>query len=262
MPTLAMLCISAPLLGITGCIAGKTAGDKPLSYDAVRRNIIVDGDASDWEGIKGNAVRGEKQLWIAEKELLIRKSWHGNEDHSFNWRSAWDGNRFYFLVEVTDDHVQPGPAEPFSWLNECVEIQIDPKNQEGQRITGVVAATPVEERIGKPINGYEMHFLFDSPPKVYLDDTKAVYRIEDDQNAMFADKWDGQIKARKTDKGYLLEIGFSVPGLKLKPGKVVGVELAVGDNDGASRKSLMTWTGKQVEFWITMDHFGKMTLVK
>ena len=107
-----------------------------------------------------------------------------------------------------------------------------------------------------------MHFLPCSPPRVYLDDTKAVYRLENAQTEMFFRQWDGQIKTRQTDKGYLLEIGFTVPDLKLKPGMVVGLDVAVGDDDGNQRKSLMTWTGKQVAFWITMDYFGKMKLVK
>ena len=33
------------------------------------------------------------------------------------------------------------------------------------------------------------------------------------------------------------------------------------DDDGDGRKSLQIWTGRQVDFWITMDHYGKLRLV-
>ncbi len=244
---------------ISGCASHHTAIDKRLEYNAVERNIKIDGDVRDWKGIKKNVVQGADYLWINED--LLPEKWAGNNDLSFSWSGAWYGNKFYFLVEVTDNNLQPCIRE-FSWINDCVEVLFDPRNLEGERITGVSVDTPIPDRIGKKINGYEIHFLPCDPPKVYLDDTQVVYRLENEQTRMFYEQWDGEIKTRLTDNGYLLEIAFTVPDLDLKPGMVVGLDLAVGDDDGNERKSLMTWTGKQVAFWITMDFFGKMTLVK
>ena len=45
-------------------------------------------------------------------------------------------------------------------------------------------------------------------------------------------------------------------------GTVLGVETDVCDDDGDGRKSLQIWTGRQVDFWITMDHYGKLRLVE
>ncbi len=258
-----MICLSLVntliLFGVLGCGIEQLEVDKQLQYNALQRQIKVDGDISDWQGIAKNIVQGADHLWTNED--LTREKWRGNDDHSFSWRGAWYKDKFYFLIEVTDDNLQPCTRE-FSWINECVEIQFDPRNLEGERIAGVVAATPIPERIGKKINGYEMHFLPCSEPRVYLDDTKAVYRLENAQTQMFTDQWAGEIETRRTDKGYLLEIGFTVPDLKLKPGMTVGLDVAVGDDDGNARKSLMLWTARQVPFWITMDYFGKMKLVK
>jgi hypothetical protein len=43
-------------------------------------------------------------------------------------------------------------------------------------------------------------------------------------------------------------------------------KVTVGDDDGNGRKSLLLWTrkwtGKQVDFWITMDYYRQMTLVE
>lgn len=252
-----LICILIILI-ILGCTSQQKVVENRLQYNAVERNITIDGDISDWEGIDRNVVEGADSLWINED--LSREKWAGNEDLSFSWSGAWYGNKFYFLIEVIDNDVQPCIRE-FSWINDCVEIQFDPKNLEGERITGVSVDTPIPDRVGKEINGYEMHFLPCEPPKVYLDDTQAVYRLENEQTKMFYEQWDGEITRKLTDNGYVLEIGFSVPDLELEPGMVVGLDVAVGDDDGSERKSLMIWTGKQVAFWITMDHFGKMTLV-
>jgi len=242
-----------------GCTSQQPdTGDRP-QYKAVKRKIEVNGDIRDWQDIDRNVVQGAEYLWIDE-DLPLEK-WGGNKDLSFAWRAAWYKNKFYFLIDVTDNKPQPCTRE-FSWINDCVEIQFDPRNLEGQRIDGVSVDTPIPERIGKKNNGYEMHFLPCSPPRVYLDDTQAVYRLENAQTQMFFNQWDGEIETQRTDHGYLLEIGFTVPDLTLEPGMIVGLDVAVGDDDGHERKSLMTWTGKQVAFWITMDHYGKMTLVE
>jgi hypothetical protein len=246
------------IYALSGCILHHQAVDSCLQYNAVKREIKVDGDSGEWEGIKRNIVQGVSHLWINEE--LPREKWEGNRDLSFSWSGAWYGNKFYFLIEVNDNNLQPCIRE-FSWLNDCVEIQFDPRNLKGERITGVSVDTPIPDRIGKKINGYEMHFLPCDPPKVYLDDTQEVYRLENEQTQIFYEQWDGEIKRKLTEKGYVLEIGFSVPDLQLRPTMIVGLDVAVGDDDGNERKSLMLWTGKQVPFWITMDYFGKMILV-
>jgi len=250
------------LLGLFGCSSDEQTSTEPrLRYDTVKKNINVDGDPSDWIGIEQNNVQGPELLWVDAKEGLPAKNWKGNDDLSFCWRSAWYNDKIYFLVEVTDNNPQSCIRE-YSWLNDCVEIQFDPRNRGGERIESVSADTPIQDRIGKKINGYEMHFLPCSPPRVYLDDTKTVYRLENYQNDIFVNEWAGEIKTRKTANGYLLEIGFRVPGLNLKPGMRMGLDVAVGDDDGNGRKSLMLWTGKQVPFWITMDYYGKLKLTQ
>ena len=243
------------VLGACGC----NMEGRHLRYHAVKRQIEVDGDASDWMDAKGNVVQGSDHLWFGQG--LIPEKWQGNEDHSFCWKAAWFDNKLYFLIEVTDDNLQPCIRE-CSWLNDCVEILLDYKNREGQRIEGVVTSTPLEERLGKNLRGYELHFLPCSPPRIYISDVKAIYRLENAQNEMFYNEWDGQAEIKQTNIGYVMEVGFRVPGLELKPDMVMGVDVAVGDDDGNERKSLMLWTGKQVDFWITMDNYGKMILVE
>jgi len=251
--------ISLSIIVLYGCAHKTPTVPRQPHYNTVERNIKVDGNIKDWQGIEKNLVQGAKHLWIGQGMTLDK--WHGNNDHSFSWRAAWFQNKIYFLVEVTDNNFQPCIRE-YTWLNDCVEIQFDPRNLAGDRIENVTVDTPLQERIGKRLRGYEMHFLPCSPPRVYLDDTKTIYRLENVQNDIFFHQWNGEIETKRTDKGYLLEIGFSVPQLKLAPDMIMGLDVAVGDDDGQERKSLMLWTGRQVPFWITMDQYGSLTLTK
>ena len=245
---------------IIGCFKQQNINNsKIFQYDILEKKIIVDGDASDWFGVNKIVVEGADHLWLGQDMIL--EKWHGNEDLSYSWRSTWFGNKLYFLFEIDDNNFQK-PKQEYSWLNDCVEIQLDPRNLGGSRIEGVDKNTSLNDRFGKKQRGYELHFLPSFPPRVYLKDTVSIYYSNEPQNDMFTEKWSGEIKVRKTDFGYMMEFGFSVPDLKLKPGFIMGIETAVGDDDGDGRKSLMIWTGKQVDFWINMDNYGKVKLIQ
>jgi hypothetical protein len=63
-----------------------------------------------------------------------------------------------------------------------------------------------------------------------------------------------------TESGSILELGFSIPETSLQKGTALGIEIAVCDDDGNSRKSLLTWTGIQNDYWVKMDKYGKLIL--
>ena len=227
--------------------------DSLLTINILRREILVDGDVSDWDGIVAHVVTGEKNLWIGQG--MTRKKWQGDQDLSFRWRSAWNENRLYFLFEVTDDkHIDP-PQQPNSFLNDCIEILLDHRNRDGLRV--------VEDNNIKTLRGYEMHFLPSSPPQVFLDDALSpMYPMDKPQNELFENSWQGEVSVRKISGGYIMEIGFSIPGINLERDLELGMDVAVCDDDGNGRKALQIWTGKQVDFWITMDYYGSFKLVE
>ena len=221
------------------------------TYDIVKREIKIDGDLADWNGVEANAVGGRRHLWYGQD--MTPAKWRGDKDHSYSWRATWNGNRLYFLFEITDDNVIVPPQQPNSFLNDCIEILLDPKNTGGNR---------ADETDGKKtLNGYEMHFLPGEKQLVFVDDALSpLYPIASPQNELFKKQWNGETAFKKTPGGYVMEIAFSIPGVQLKPDMVMGMDTDTCDDDGASRKSLQIWTGKQVDFWITMDHYGKVTL--
>lgn len=248
------------LVLLVGCTSSGDQNESPekpqLNHpkcDVVKRQITVDGDPSDWEGVEANVVAGEEHLWFGQD--MTREKWHDDADHSYRWRAAWHDNKLYFLFEVTDDrHIDP-PTQENSFLNDCIEILLDPKNQKGER--------KVEQDGKETLRGYEIHFLPTSPVVAFVDDALSPqYPMDSPQTKLFEEEWSGEAAMQKTDDGYLVEIGFSVPELTLEPGIVFGLETGVGDDDGEGRKSLQMWSGNQVDFWITMDHYGEATLVE
>lgn len=254
-----MACLLSGMVMIVGCAeSNKSASVTVPQYDVLQAEIKVDGIVSDWEGIKANVVRGSKYLWIGQG--LTLDNWKGNDDLSFSWKAARKGNTLYFLIDVTDDKVVE-PAQEFSWMNDCIEIYLNPGNLKGVRIANADVSTPIAERVGKDIRGYETHFLPAAQPKVFLDDTVSTYETVNPQNKMFEDKWKGKVVKVKSDHGYIMEIEFTVPGSKIIEGGKMGIDVGVCDDDGDGRKSLMLWTADKGHFWIDMDNWGNLKFV-
>ncbi len=223
-----------------------------LRYQFAHKKITVDGDPSDWEGVQENVVEGPEHLWFGQG--MTPDKWHGNQDLSFRWRGAWYGDKLYFLFHVTDDHVIDPPRQPLTWLNDCIEIQLDPLHLGGPR---------KEQVDGKErLRGYEMHFVPTSTPVIIVNDVLTPgYPIDRPQNDLFKTRWAGEFAVRRTPTGYLAEIAFSVPGVRLHGGKTLGLDVAVGNDDGQSRKALQIWSGNRGEFWLNMDDHPEVTLV-
>jgi hypothetical protein len=238
-------------------IERQAAAHPAVCCELHRRSIKVDGAITDWNGIRVNVVEGADHLWFGQG--MTRQQWHDNRDLSYRWRGAWNDNKLYFLFEVNDDKAVEG-GQPFSYLCDCVELYLDYANRGGRR---VIVADGRDDWFAKcdprELMGYEMHFLPTAPPRVYLDHAHQ-YALANPQTNEFRRKWDGQTAVKRTANGYLIEMGFSVPGVKLKPNVVMGIETGVCDDDGAGRKAIMMWTGTKGDFWVTMDQYGKVTL--
>jgi len=217
-------------------------------YMVHNKNIIVDADTVDWAGVPSNSVCEASHLWIGQG--MYKEYWKGPSDLSFTWRAAWHQNTLYFLFMVTDDVISQF-NQSYTWLNDCVEIFLDPHNSKGIR------KDTVNGKIR--LHGYEMHFLPSQPAHCFLHDDQT-YFTSKNQDKDFINIWNGKIAVKYTSNGYIMELAFSVPGLKLTKGAKLGFETAVDDDDGNGRKSLLTWTGLQTDFWISMDKYGVLTL--
>jgi hypothetical protein len=216
---------------------------------AVEKKINVDADTSDWIGITPETVNQISHLWLGQG--MYEEYWKGPYDHSFTWRAAWNGNKLYFLYVVTDDKISPFD-HPETWLNDCIEICLDPELTHGVRKSNINGTTKLA--------GYETHFLPMQPPHAFLHDENLIYNIAKPQDDDFRTLWNGEMAVSYTKTGYIFELAFSIPGKSLQKNSIIGLETAVCDDDGNSRKSLLTWTGIQTDYWISMDNYGVLTL--
>lgn len=219
--------------------------------------ITVDGETADWKDVPGTTVQTEDHLWCGEG--LPQGAWTGKDDLSYTWKTAWNDGKLFFLFEVIDDTLSNFDQE-YAWLNDCIEIYVDPHKLGGERITGIGSDNTLEDRVGREMRGYEMQFLPSDPPKVYVDDSKGIYFTDTDQNELYKEEWKGEVVAKKTSNGYLMEMAFTTPGARFDSGREIGVDVGICDDDGAGRKSLLLWSGYKGEFWLTMDNFKSMRL--
>lgn len=221
-----------------------------------KRSITVDGQNCDWKGIPEHVVETEDRLWFGQG--MTRENWNGPKDLSYRWKVAWDGDRIFFWVDVTDDRIVPG-KQPYSYLSDCIEIYVDYRNQGGTRVVPKNDRESwFDEYHKEEMRGYELHFLPTVPVIVNVDH-RDKYSVEHPQTDIFHDKWQGETALIVRDGGYSMEIGFSMPHHGWSAGDDIGLELGVCDDDGDGRKSIMMWTGTKSDFWITMDEYGKAT---
>jgi hypothetical protein len=82
------------------------------------------------------------------------------------------------------------------------------------------------------------------------------------QNDLFRNQYAGEIAVRRNARGYVMEIGFKLPGTAVGDGTMLGIDTDVCDDDGKGRESLLIWHSGQVNFWLTMDHYGTVVLRK
>ena len=147
-----------------------------------------------------------------------------------------------------------------SYLCDCIEIYLDVANRGGQRVVVLDGRTDWFAKCDpQELRGYELHFLPSEPPQVYLDHTNQ-YALDKPHTERFRRAWNGEVATQRTATGYVAEIGFTVPGVALQPGQVLGVETGVCDDDGQGRESILMWTGTKTDFWLSMDAYGKATL--
>lgn len=225
--------------------------EKNLNYRVIQREIEIDADITDWKGLEAETVKERDHLWIGQGMEI--ENWQGPADLSFKWRAARSGNSLYFLFEVSDDTISPFNRDN-TWLNDCIEICIDPENRSGRRkdtIDGEIS-----------LRGYELHFLPSQPAHAYLNDERSPYFVAKPQDEIFKTRWNGEMAVRYTPNGYIMELAFTLPDIELVNGVELGIEMAVCDDDGNGRINLMTWTGIQADYWLSMDSYGSLVIGK
>ena len=256
------------------------------TYYAVKRTrpIKIDGDLSEWTGVKGFEMAQEKFFFIGQGMSSAR--WKGPQDLSATFWVQWDEQYIYIAVEVTDDKVtEPHGSlakglETGSWDDDGVELMFDNDGCGMPRYY-----------IGDPMH-HEFHFVYSSSRPYVFDNfwkkvsgaPQPLFTLPDGSTEPLAypgevmakneitevfsrPPYNGAYAFRRTAKGYNLEVRMSLPGARMtainQGGHPIGFDIAINDNDegkGPSKQQLH-WSGINDMFWRNCQFFGTLILL-
>jgi hypothetical protein len=150
-------------------------------------------------------------------------------DLSADFKTMYDKEALYFLVNVTDDQLVSDSVE--SWLDDGVEIFIDADNSKSN-VYGD--------------NDYQFHFDWDST-------APTLGESHHNQTAGV------QYAFARRDNGYRLEVKlpWSTLGVTPAPGKRIGLDVQVNDDDdGGDRDTKLMWHAQRDTAWQQPSVFG------
>ena len=161
------------------------------------------------------------------------------EDLSSQFRTMWTSDSLYVLVEITDD-ILSNTGNPNTWEDDYVELYLDLGN---------------EKLDYYEVNDFQIRFNYDSP---FLSGVNI-----DILGGNGAD--DIHFSEAVTTDGYLFEIAIAWSTLNLSNppvGKLIGMDMIVGDNDGAFREFTIGWSTLYDDAWHDTRMFATMELVE
>ena len=144
-------------------------------------------------------------------------------------RVMWDSDHVYALWQVKDAKLSAEASD--SWAQDSVEFFLD---ENGKRTT-------------------------------FYESDDVQYRVNFEgslsgQGAGF-DQSNLKAVARKTKKGYLVEMAIKIQRDKLEPGRKLGVEFQVNDDPGTGeRGAVAKWNHTEDDSWEDTSNFGTLIL--
>jgi hypothetical protein len=255
------------------------------TYYAPRRTreIVIDGDLSDWNSVKGFTMDQEKFFFVGQG--MSSRTWGGPKDLSATFQVVWDEQYVYVAVHVVDDKVN----EPFgslvkgmetgSWDDDGVELMFD---NDGSNMARYY--------IGDPEH-HEFHFVYSATHPLVFDNfwryqagaPQPMFTLPNGEKEPLAfpdevmDKHEitksfanppyyGTFAFKRAADGYNLEVRMRLPGAQMKPiydgGHAIGFDVAINDNDKGQGplKQQLHWSGINDLYWRDCKFFGTLIL--
>ncbi|MBM4025475.1 MAG: hypothetical protein FJ280_08710 [Planctomycetes bacterium] len=197
----------------------KAQAPVPISILPADRPPVVDGQVDEvWKGVAAQILGHVVYAPISSEADLAAR-----------FKTIYDDEALYFLVEVTDDRLVSDSAE--YWLDDGVEIFIAADNNK---------ADVYSDR------DYQFHFDWDSTAPAFGES-----RHNQTNGVQYA--------FARTDTGYRLEAKLPWATLGTRPavGKKIGLDVHVNDDDdGGDRDTKIMWFGRRDIAWQQPSAFG------
>ncbi|MBN2593512.1 MAG: tetratricopeptide repeat protein [Sedimentisphaerales bacterium] len=195
----------------------------PANVRKASRPVVIDGKA--------------EALWSEAREYkignVIYSPISSDGDFSASYKTLWDAQNLYVLVDVTDDSLK-NDSDDF-WQDDAVELFIDADNSKSG---------------GYGDNDYQFHFGWaEANPSMGESQHNRTEGVE--------------YAVGRADAGYRVEIKFPWTTLGVKPsaGAKIGLDVHVNDDDdGGDRDIKLAWHGKEDNAWQTPRAFGTAEL--
>ena len=189
----------------------------PLLQAAGKTPVKVDGRLDEWQETAPLFPLPQP----AGREQQVH--WNGPDDSFAVFRLAWDAERIYVAAEVRDDSVETPHADPgMFWANDGIEIFLDfdlgdRPNRAFDEDDVQLVICPLSLVSGDMTAGW-------TSPQSYAEPV--------------------EIASRRTDGGYAIEVGLSVPkryrGL-LSDNAQMGLDIALNDCDAGNWQTQLRW---------------------
>lgn len=197
----------------------------PLELQEVASGPVIDGTID--------------ALWTSATELSLQNVNIGAVDNaadlSGHWKSVWDDNNLYFLVDVTDDTLVNDSG--LATHDDLVEIYIDADNSKGSSYDGT--------------NDFEYGFRYNDPGTVYI----GANSVNDSTGVTF--------NLTAGGSGYILEVSvpWSTLGVTPVDAANIGIDVHVtDDDDGGNRDGKLAWNDDTDQAFQDPSTFGAASL--
>jgi hypothetical protein len=186
-------------------------------------------------------TKGDEAQWAAVPPQAIEHVAYtaptSPEDLSAGFKTLWDSQALYVLVDVTDDKPVNDSVE--FWLDDSVEVFIDADNSKSSTYGD---------------NDYQYYFSWEGSRFI-----AASSQGESRHNQIEGVK----SVAMPTDKGYrfLITLPWSTLGVTARPGTRIGFDVHVNDDDdGGDRDTKLMWHTENDIAWQRPDALGTIEL--
>ena len=212
-------------------VEGREFGGFALARNS-KTPVKLDGvlDEAAWADAPVQQINQAAQIYKVSKDA---PAWKGPDDLSAKVKFLWDEKYLYAGVQVTDDIGSFTKADDALWNQDGLQFLIDPARESA-------------EKIGK----------YDYSVGLGTKGPQAWSHLAATSATTAGEAKDILVSIKQADKSGNLTYEIAFPWNRLapfqpKPGANLGLSLALNEDDGAGRKSFMTWFGnvqsKQVD---------------